>query len=159
MGELDAKNDAILDRALVETYRQKGITTDPVTQKKEPPLMEDLYKVLLGMEDQNASDLALRFYGLIEQPFRRIFAPPAQDSKCGRYRDQDRYERQHRPFHGVFASRCLALSNKNCETHMMTNESMNTVAIMDAKVTTRLISGNVLSAKGVDTLFNSVTGR
>src|SRR3989344_1732997 len=44
MGELDAVHDAILDRALVETYRQKGITTDPATQKKEPPLMEDLYK-------------------------------------------------------------------------------------------------------------------
>ena len=44
-------HDAILDRALVETYRQKGITPDPATQKKTPPLMEDLYKTLLGMED------------------------------------------------------------------------------------------------------------
>src|SRR3990167_7312386 len=34
MGELDAPHDAILDRELVETYRQKGITTDPATQKK-----------------------------------------------------------------------------------------------------------------------------
>jgi conjugal transfer ATP-binding protein TraC len=37
---LDAEHNAILDRALIETYRQKGITTDPETQRKEPPLME-----------------------------------------------------------------------------------------------------------------------
>ena len=36
-GPLDAEHDAILDRALVETYRQKGITTDPATQKNTPP--------------------------------------------------------------------------------------------------------------------------
>src|SRR3989338_6752734 len=42
IGKLDAQEDAILDRALVETYRQKGITAAPATQKKQPPLMEDL---------------------------------------------------------------------------------------------------------------------
>src|SRR3989338_4220411 len=73
LGELDATADAILDRALVETYRQKGITTDPVTQKKEPPLMEDLYKVLLGMEDQNASDLALRLEKFIKGSLSGLF--------------------------------------------------------------------------------------
>ncbi len=59
LGELDPGHDAILDRAFVETYRQKGITVDPKTQTKEPPLMEDLYKVLIGMEDPIARDLAL----------------------------------------------------------------------------------------------------
>src|SRR5258708_15693318 len=57
-GELNAEHEAILDRALIETYRSKGITTDPVTQKKQPPLMEDLYKTLLGMENQPARELA-----------------------------------------------------------------------------------------------------
>ena len=73
MGELDATHDAILDRALVETYRQKGITTDPTTQKKEPPLMEDLYKVLLGMEDNNANDLALRLEKFIKGSLSGLF--------------------------------------------------------------------------------------
>jgi len=73
MGELDVTHDAILDRALVETYRQKGITTDPQTQKKEPPLMEDLYKVLLGMEDTNASELALRLEKFIKGSLSGLF--------------------------------------------------------------------------------------
>lgn len=73
MGELDATHDAILDRALVAAYRQKGITTDPATQKKQPPLMEDLYKVLLGMEDQNASELALRLEKFIKGSLSGLF--------------------------------------------------------------------------------------
>ena len=73
MGELDATHDAILDRALVEAYRQKGITTDPTTQKRGPPLMEDLYKVLLGMEDQNASELALRLEKFIKGSLSGLF--------------------------------------------------------------------------------------
>jgi conjugal transfer ATP-binding protein TraC len=73
MGELDASHDAILDRALVETYRQKGITTDPATQKKQPPLMEDLYKVLLGMEDSNANELALRLEKFIKGSLSGLF--------------------------------------------------------------------------------------
>jgi type IV secretory pathway VirB4 component len=73
MGDLDASHDAILDRALVETYRQKGITTDPATQKNSPPLMEDLYKVLLGMEDDVAKDLALRLEKFIKGSLSGIF--------------------------------------------------------------------------------------
>ncbi len=73
LGELDAAHDAILDRALVETYRQKGITTDPATQKKQPPLMEDLYKILLGMEDSKANELALRLEKFIKGSLSGLF--------------------------------------------------------------------------------------
>lgn len=73
LGELDAAHDAILDRALVETYRQKGITTDPQTQTKTPPIMEDLYKVLLGMEEERAQDLALRLERFIKGSLSGIF--------------------------------------------------------------------------------------
>ena len=73
MGKLDAPQDAILDRALVETYRQKGITTDPSTQKKQPPLMEDLYKVLLGMEEDKAKELALMLEKFIKGSLSGIF--------------------------------------------------------------------------------------
>jgi conjugal transfer ATP-binding protein TraC len=73
LGELDATHDAILDRALVETYRQKGVTTDPGTQKKTPPLMEDLYKTLLGMEDSAAKELALRLERFIKGSLSGLF--------------------------------------------------------------------------------------
>lgn len=73
VGKLDAAHEAILDRALVETYRQKGITADPSTQKNEPPLMEDLYKTLLGMEDPNAKELAYRLEKFIKGSLMGIF--------------------------------------------------------------------------------------
>src|SRR3990167_9038323 len=73
VGKLDATSDAILDRALVEAYRQKGITPDPATQTKEPPLMEDLYKTLLGMEDPVAKNLALLLERFIKGSLAGIF--------------------------------------------------------------------------------------
>lgn len=72
-GELTAEQDAILDRALIETYRQKGITPDPATQRKRPPLMEDLYKTLLGMENAAARDLAYRLEKFIKGSAAGIF--------------------------------------------------------------------------------------
>lgn len=66
MGTLTPEEDALLDRALVLTYKQKGITQDPQTQKNEPPLMEDLYKVLVGMEEKAAKGLADRIEKFIK---------------------------------------------------------------------------------------------
>ncbi|MHC1716535.1 MAG: VirB4-like conjugal transfer ATPase, CD1110 family [Candidatus Dojkabacteria bacterium] len=51
---------SILDRALILTYREKGITFDPTTQTKQTPLLEDLYKVLKGMAETEAHGLARR---------------------------------------------------------------------------------------------------
>lgn len=76
LGKMSPNQEAIIDRALVETYRMKGITTESETQKRESPLLEDLYKMLLGMEDTEAKDLAslLERYvigsakGLFDQP-------------------------------------------------------------------------------------------
>lgn len=73
MGELDPTQDALLDKALVATYKQKGITPDPQTQTKEPPLMEDLYKTLLGMEDPNAKQLADRLEKFVKGSLAGIF--------------------------------------------------------------------------------------
>lgn len=60
LGELDPTQDAILDRALIATYAIKGITTDPETQKKTPPVMQDLYQILLQEPESKAKDIALR---------------------------------------------------------------------------------------------------
>ena len=73
MGNLDAAQSAVLDRSLVEVYRQKGITPDPATQKNEPPLMEDLYKTLIGAEDPVSKDLGLRLEKFIKGSLSGIF--------------------------------------------------------------------------------------
>src|SRR5690606_10203642 len=56
MGQMTPSQEALLDRALIAAYKAKGITPDPETQKKEPPLIEDLYKALIGMETPDALD-------------------------------------------------------------------------------------------------------
>ncbi len=73
LGDMTASQEAMLDRALVATYKGKGITPDPSTQNKEPPLMEDLYKALIGMENDDSYDIAMRLEKYIKGSFRGIF--------------------------------------------------------------------------------------
>lgn len=73
MGAITPTQEALLDRALIMTYRNKGITMDPDTQSKEPPLMEDLYKTLIGMEVSDALDLAARIEKFVRGSFTGIF--------------------------------------------------------------------------------------
>ena len=42
-GNLSPIEVAVLDRALILTYKEKGISPDPSTHKRPPPLLEDLY--------------------------------------------------------------------------------------------------------------------
>ncbi len=72
-GELSSSEDAVLDRALIATYKSKGITSEPTTQKNDPPIMEDLYKVLLGMEETEARGLADRLERYIKGSLSGIF--------------------------------------------------------------------------------------
>ena len=73
LGEMTAEQDALLDRALIATYKAKGITPDPATQKNPSPLMEDLYKTIIGMESEEADDIAARLEKFITGSFRGIF--------------------------------------------------------------------------------------
>ena len=73
MGTLTPSEDALLDRALILTYKQKGITPDPLTHSKEPPLMEDLYKTLVGMEEALAKGLADRIEKFVRGSLVGIF--------------------------------------------------------------------------------------
>ncbi|MBI2065747.1 MAG: conjugal transfer protein TraC [Candidatus Zambryskibacteria bacterium] len=50
MGGLTAEEDAIIDRAITETYALKDITADSDFRTIEPPLMSDFEMVLAGME-------------------------------------------------------------------------------------------------------------
>ncbi len=61
LGNITSIEQAILDRGLLLTYREKGITLDPATQRvNKPPLLEDLYKVLKGMSEPEARPMASR---------------------------------------------------------------------------------------------------
>jgi hypothetical protein len=73
MGQVTPQEEALLDRAIILTYKQKGITPDPGTQKKEPPLLEDLYKVLVGMEEAAAESLAARLEKYVKGSSRGVF--------------------------------------------------------------------------------------
>ena len=73
MGQISPTQEAMLDRALILTYKAKGITNDPETQTKEPPLIEDLYKTLIGMEVPDALDLAARLEKFVRGSFQGIF--------------------------------------------------------------------------------------
>lgn len=73
LGELSSSESAVLDRALIDTYRMKGITQDPMTQINEPPLLEDLYKVLQAMDEPESKSLAERMERYIKGSLAGVF--------------------------------------------------------------------------------------
>ncbi|MFA5532087.1 MAG: ATP-binding protein [Candidatus Shapirobacteria bacterium] len=73
LGNMDPIEESILDKALMEAYKAKGITPDPTTQTREAPLIEDLYKALIGMEEEKAKGLAARLEKYIKGSFSGIF--------------------------------------------------------------------------------------
>lgn len=73
LGTQTAEEDAIIHNALEMSYAQKGITYDPATHRKEPPLLEDLYKILVGMETEQGKNLALRLEKFVKGSFGSIF--------------------------------------------------------------------------------------
>lgn len=73
LGEMSATQEAILDRAIVLSYKQKGISPDPTTYKNEPPILEDLYKTLLNMEEADAKELAFRLEKYVKGGFSGLF--------------------------------------------------------------------------------------
>lgn len=72
LGEMTAEQEAMLDRAIVAAYKAKRITPDPTTQTNQAPLMEDLYKALIGMENADADNIAARLEKFITGSFRGI---------------------------------------------------------------------------------------
>lgn len=74
VGGLSPDEDALLDRALYETYSLKDISTDPATQTNQPPLLTDLHSVLLNMT--GAESLASRLSKFTEGSFSGLFTQP-----------------------------------------------------------------------------------
>lgn len=73
LGNMTPTEDAILDRALITTYKLKGITPDPATQTRTPPVLEDLYEVLLNSAEPEARSMAERIEKFIKGSLSGIF--------------------------------------------------------------------------------------
>lgn len=67
LGELSQREDSIIDRALLETYAKKDITSDSDLTQVEPPTLSDLQEILEGME--GAEDLVVRLKKYTEGTF------------------------------------------------------------------------------------------
>ena len=80
LGELTPEEDAIMDRALTETYAAKDITpeSDPATWPERLPLMEDFESVLEGME--GAESLVRRVRKFTKGTFSQFFNQPTNIS-------------------------------------------------------------------------------
>lgn len=74
LGEFTHEEDALVDRALIETYAKKDITADSDLTKIESPLMSDFEEVLMGME--GGDELVKRLKKYTEGTFSGLFNSP-----------------------------------------------------------------------------------
>lgn len=74
LGKLSPEEDALVDRALLETYAKKDITADADLSKVEAPLMQDFEEVLQGME--GGDNLAKRIAKYTQGTFAGLFNSP-----------------------------------------------------------------------------------
>jgi len=75
LGGLTPEEDAIMDRALTETYAAKDITPNTDFSKAEPPLMSDLEQVLNTME--GAESLVKRVRKFTKGTYANFFNQPS----------------------------------------------------------------------------------
>jgi len=74
-GVLSKREKGLLDRALYETYRQVGITGDPRTHVRQPPLLLDLYEIVKsGVCGADETDLAGRLSRYVSGSLSSLFA-------------------------------------------------------------------------------------
>ena len=74
VGGLTPEEDALVEKGLYEAYALKDITTDPESQKNEPPIMQDLYNVLSNMNGTESITRRLSKY--VEGTFAGLFNAP-----------------------------------------------------------------------------------
>ncbi|HBB38072.1 MAG: Type IV secretory pathway VirB4 component-like protein [Candidatus Magasanikbacteria bacterium GW2011_GWD2_43_18] len=73
-GTVSATEDSLLDRALIESYAKKDITSSSDLAHVEPPIMQDLLDVLEGIE--GATELVVRLRKYTEGTFAGLFNAP-----------------------------------------------------------------------------------
>lgn len=76
-GNLTPEESAILDRAIILSYKEKGITPDPATQRRPAPLLSDLYKILQAMAEPQAHSMARRLEKYVKGSAAGIFDQPS----------------------------------------------------------------------------------
>ncbi len=75
IGDLSYQEDSIVDQALLQTFAKKDITPETdLTKPFDPPIMQDLYDVLDGME--GGADLAIRLQKFTTGTFSGLFNSP-----------------------------------------------------------------------------------
>ncbi len=74
-GMLSKREKGLLDRALYDAYLQEGITSDPRTHHRPPPLMCDLYEILKsGRCGPDETDLAGRLSRYVSGSLSSLFS-------------------------------------------------------------------------------------
>lgn len=73
-GKFTTEEDALIDRALLETYAKKDIVPGVDLARVEPPIMQDFQEVLEGME--GSGDLVKRLLKYTEGTFAGLFNSP-----------------------------------------------------------------------------------
>lgn len=73
-GRINAGEDSILDRALLETFAKKDITSTSDLSAVEAPIMQDLLDILEGME--GAEELVIKLKKYTEGTFAGLFNAP-----------------------------------------------------------------------------------
>ena len=74
LGGLTPEEDAIIDKALTETYASRDITSESDFSKINPPLMQDLHLILKGMTGTEA--LVTRLEKFISGSYANFFNQP-----------------------------------------------------------------------------------
>lgn len=74
LGGLSPKEDAIIDKALTETYAIRDITPDSDFSNIEPPVMQDLHTILRGMT--GAEELVIRLEKFVSGSYSGFFNQP-----------------------------------------------------------------------------------
>lgn len=70
-GGLTPQEDAIIDKALYETYELRDITADPESQKNEPPVLQDFYNVLANI--RGTEDLRAKMSKFVDGSFANMY--------------------------------------------------------------------------------------
>jgi type IV secretory pathway VirB4 component len=81
VGQLNAAERAAADAAIIATYRQAGITTDPASWNRPAPLLADLATTLTSADDPAAAALGARLHPYTAGAFSALFA--GATSTCG----------------------------------------------------------------------------
>lgn len=81
--EPTAAERAILDTAIMRTYQQAGITTDPRSWTRPAPTLPDLRTVLTAMADPAAGSLAERLHPYTDGAYAGLFTGPTSTEPDG----------------------------------------------------------------------------